>query len=102
MSGNVNAARRLIAQKAELRNAEVSAAERHLEPLREGRPETLETTTLHLDVLRDLKRIHSHICYVAYSVLDAAGEMPAADVAESGPITLSAANMQAASKTRRQ
>src|SRR5262249_58829245 len=54
MSGNVNAARRLIAQKAELRNAEGSAAERHLEPLREGRPETLETTTLHLDVLRDL------------------------------------------------
>jgi phosphate:Na+ symporter len=104
MSGNVNEARRLIAEKAELRTAEVSAADRHLERLREGRPETLETTSLHLDVLRDLKRIHSHICSVAYSVLDAAGEMPAADVAESDPITLSAPNMLAASnpKTRTQ
>jgi phosphate:Na+ symporter len=72
-----------------LRNAELIAAERHLDRLRAGRPETLETTSMHLDVLRDLKRIHSHICSVAYPVLDAAGEMPAADVAESDPITLS-------------
>jgi phosphate:Na+ symporter len=90
MSGDVNEARKLIAEKAQLRNAEVSAAEQHLERLREGRPESLETTSLHLDVLRDLKRIHSHICSVAYPVLDAAGEMPTADVAESDPITLSA------------
>jgi phosphate:Na+ symporter len=89
MSGEVHEARKLIAEKAQLRNAELTAAERHLERLREGRPETLETTSLHLDVLRDLKRIHSHICSVAYPVLDAAGEMPAANVAESDPITLS-------------
>jgi phosphate:Na+ symporter len=88
MSGDVHEARKLIAEKAQLRSAEVAAAERHFERLREGRPETLETTSLHLDVLRDLKRIHSHICSVAYPVLDAAGEMPAADVAESDPITL--------------
>jgi phosphate:Na+ symporter len=30
---------------------------------------------LHLDILRDLKRIHSHICSVAYPVLEAAGEL---------------------------
>ena len=42
---------------------------------REGRPESIETSSLHLDVLRDLKRIHSHICSVAYPVLDAAGEL---------------------------
>jgi phosphate:Na+ symporter len=90
MSGDVNEARKLIAEKTQLRNAEVSAAEQHLERLHEGRPESLETTSLHLDVLRDLKRIHSHICSVAYPVLDAAGEMPIADVAESDPITLSA------------
>jgi phosphate:Na+ symporter len=88
MSGDVSDARELIAEKAELRNVELAAAERHLERLREGRPETLETTSLHLDVLRDLKRIHSHICSVAYPVLDMAGENPAAEVAESDPITL--------------
>jgi phosphate:Na+ symporter len=77
MSGDVNEARKLLAEKALLRNAELAATERHLDRLREGRPETIETTSLHLDVLRDLRRIHSHICSVAYPVLDGAGEMPA-------------------------
>jgi phosphate:Na+ symporter len=90
MSGDVAQARKLIAEKAELRNAALAAADRHLERLREGRPETLETTSLHIDVLRDLKRIHSHICTVAYPVLEAAGEMPAVEIAESDPITLAA------------
>lgn len=73
MSGDVTEARKLLAEKATLRSAELAATERHLERLREGRPESIETTSLHLDVLRDLKRIHSHICSVAYPVLDAAG-----------------------------
>ena len=96
MSGDVAESRKLIAEKAQLRSAEISAAEQHLDRLREGRPESLETTSLHLDVLRDLKRIHSHICTVAYPVLDAAGEMPIADVVESDPITLSAASTKPA------
>ena len=70
MSGDVNGARKLVTEKAQLRTAELTAAERHLERLREGRPETLETTSLHLDVLRDLKRINSHICSVAYPALE--------------------------------
>ncbi len=88
MSGNVEDARWLIREKAELRNAEVAAAERHFERLREARAETMETTSIHLDVLRDLKRIHSHICSAAYPVLEAAGEMATAGVAESDPVTL--------------
>ena len=82
MSGDVTEARKLITEKAALRNAELAATERHLDRLREGRPETLETTSLHLDVLRDLRRIHSHICSVAYPVLDAAGEQTAAQAEE--------------------
>jgi phosphate:Na+ symporter len=81
MSGDVTEARKLLADKALLRSAELAATERHLDRLREGRPETIETTSLHLDVLRDLRRIHSHICSVAYPVLDAAGELPAAQTA---------------------
>jgi len=83
MSGDVNEARKLLAEKASLRNAELAATERHLDRLREGRPETIETTSLHLDVLRDLRRIHSHICSVAYPVLDAAGELAAYRSAQS-------------------
>jgi phosphate:Na+ symporter len=90
MSGDVNEARKLLAEKSALRNAELAATERHLDRLREGRPETIETTSLHLDVLRDLRRIHSHICSVAYPVLDAAGELAAYRSTEADVAALSA------------
>jgi len=94
MSGDVNEARKLLVEKAHLRNTEIAATERHLDRLREGRPESIETTSLHLDVLRDLRRIHSHICSVAYPVLDAAGELPARQNAESELAALPAAGRQ--------
>jgi len=75
LSGNVELARQLLAAKTELRQAEIAANESHLARLREGRPESIETSSLHLDVLRDLKRIHSHICATAYPVLEAVGEL---------------------------
>jgi phosphate:Na+ symporter len=90
MSGDINEARKLLAEKAALRNAELAATERHLDRLREGRPETLETTSLHLDVLRDLRRIHSHICSVAYPVLDAAGQLASYRSAEADHAALTA------------
>jgi phosphate:Na+ symporter len=75
MSGDVKIARMLIGEKTQLRDAGLAAAESHLARLREGRQESIETSSLHLDVLRDLKRIHSHVCSVAYPVLEAAGEL---------------------------
>ncbi len=77
LSGDVKIARQLIAEKDKLRATEMAAAESHLARLREGRPESIESSSLHLDVLRDLKRIHSHICSVAYPVLERAGELRA-------------------------
>src|SRR3954470_19100096 len=88
MSGDVNEARKLLAEKALLSNAQLAATERHLDRLREGRPETIETTSLHLDVLRDLRRIHSHICSVAYPVLDAAGVLEGRQNTESESVNL--------------
>ena len=56
-------------------------------------------SSLHLDILRDLKRIHSHICSVAYPVLERAGETEAsAQVEESDPITLSPASLNQKSR----
>lgn len=75
MSGDVRIARQLIAAKTNLRATEFAAAEKHLARLREGRRESMESSSLHLDILRDLKRIHSHICSVAYPVLERAGEL---------------------------
>lgn len=75
MSSDVKIARQLLAEKATLRTMELAAGESHLERLRERRPESIESSSLHLDVLRDLKRIHSHICSVAYPVLERAGAL---------------------------
>lgn len=75
MTGDVTVARRLITEKTNLRAAEFAAAESHLARLREGRAESIESSSLHLDILRDLKRIHSHICSAAYPVLERMGEL---------------------------
>jgi phosphate:Na+ symporter len=75
LSGDVKSARQLLDEKTRIRELDMSASERHLARLREGRSESIETSSLHLDVLRDLKRIHSHICATAYPVLEAAGEL---------------------------
>jgi phosphate:Na+ symporter len=75
ISGDVKIARQLIEEKVAIREAERLASENHLARLREGRLESIETSSLHLDILRDLKRIHSHICSVAYPVLETTGEL---------------------------
>jgi phosphate:Na+ symporter len=75
LSGDVRLARQLLQEKARIRELEMAAAESHIARLREGLQQSIETSSLHLDVLRDLKRIHSHICASAYPALDAAGEL---------------------------
>jgi len=82
MSGEVAIARQLLREKVQIREVELAAAEGHFARLREGRPESIETSSLHLDVLRDLKRVHSHICSVAYPVLEAAGELQSSRLKE--------------------
>jgi phosphate:Na+ symporter len=75
MSRDVGIARNLIDEKVAVREAERQAAESHLARLRAGRRESIDSSALHLDVLRDLKRIHSHICAVAFPILDEAGQL---------------------------
>jgi phosphate:Na+ symporter len=88
VSGDLRVARRLIEEKAQLRTLELAAAESHLARLRAGRPESIETSSLHLDILRDLKRIHSHICSVAYPILEAAGELEPSRLKTDGAVQL--------------
>ncbi|WP_293765468.1 Na/Pi cotransporter family protein [uncultured Aquitalea sp.] len=75
LSGDVKSARQLLDEKTRVRELEMRAAEQHLQRLREGRLESIETSSLHLDILRDLKRIHSHLCAAAYPALEAAGQL---------------------------
>jgi len=45
----------------------------HINRLREGLKESLETSTIHLDVLSDLERINYHASNIAFAILGAEG-----------------------------
>lgn len=74
-SRDITLARQLFDEKSAMRVAERMATEKHYERLRSGVTESLETSSIHLDVLRDLKRIHGHITAIAYPILEAADEL---------------------------
>lgn len=75
MAGDARMARRLLEEKVQFRDMERAASDAHMARLASGRPETVATSSLHLDIIRDLKRINSHLTSVAYPILDAAGEL---------------------------
>ena len=68
-------ARRLLREKTTMRGAEVEAADRHFARLKEGRSQSIETSSIHLDIIRDFKRINSHLTSVAYPILETTGEL---------------------------
>lgn len=73
MTRDRDMARRLMEQKVTIRNLERQSAQRHLIRLREGQTESRETSSLHLDLLRDLKRINAHAVSVAHPILQDEG-----------------------------
>lgn len=75
MSRDVDAARRLVAEKEQFRQIEREATERHFREMRSGRPDTIKTSALQLDITRDLKRIEAHIAATAYGLLETHGEL---------------------------
>lgn len=77
VSGDRQLARKLMMEKDHFRDLERTATESHHERLKSGRRESLETSSLHLDILRDFKRINSHLASVAYPILELAGELRA-------------------------
>jgi phosphate:Na+ symporter len=72
---DVALARRLIAEKALVRAAERETSDLHYARLRDGRPESIASSAIHLDIIRDLKRINSHLTSVGYPILEEAGEL---------------------------
>ena len=76
MTGDERAARRLAAEKETFRALEADATDAHFERLRSGRVNSAETSALHLDALRDLKAVNTHIvAAAAYPVLASRGEL---------------------------
>ena len=76
ISGDFELARLLYESKAEVQKIESDSVSMHLQRIGLGLPDSLGTSSLHLDVLRDFKRINSHLTATAYPVLIASGEVP--------------------------
>jgi phosphate:Na+ symporter len=68
-------ARQLMEVKDDIRVMEKQSSVRHIERLRDGRVDSMQTSSLHLDMLRDLKRINAHIVSVAHPILDESGDL---------------------------
>ncbi len=75
MSGDTDLARQLLEQKIDIRALEQDFVERHYWRIGAGRPESIESSAYHIDILRDLKRINSHLTSVAYPILERAGAL---------------------------
>lgn len=76
ISGDVGAARVLAAEKEAFRAFEAQAVTAHFRRLQSGQSDTVDTSALHLDALRDLKRINSHLVEgAAYPLLEASGAL---------------------------
>ena len=83
---DVALARRLLREKTTMRTAEFEATDKHFARLKEGRAQSIETSSIHLDIVRDLKRINSHLTSVAYPILEAAGELSQSRLRDTPPV----------------
>ena len=66
-------ARQLVEEKDRLRDVEKATSKSHFARLREGTARSVETSSIHLDTIRDLKQINSLLASMAYPVLEEQG-----------------------------
>jgi phosphate:Na+ symporter len=75
LDGDVRAAGRLLEEKARFRDQQIEYAASHIARLQDNTVQSIETSSLHLDLISELKRINSHICSIAYPILESAGAL---------------------------
>jgi phosphate:Na+ symporter len=82
LNGDLKSAQHLIAQKIAFRELEMRYADNHLQRLSGNTPQSIETSSLHLDLIADFKRMNSLFCSVAYPILESAGVLSKTRVVE--------------------
>ncbi|MDO9434029.1 Na/Pi cotransporter family protein [Hydrogenophaga sp.] len=85
LNGNVRDAQKLVEEKVRFRDMEREYASTHLDRLSGMTANSIDTSALHLDLISDLKRINSHICSIAYPILDSAGVLAPSRLREPPP-----------------
>lgn len=74
-SEDILLARQLVQQKEAMRVEANTSAGGHFARLSQGLLESLGSSSVHLDVIRDLRRINDHLTTVAYNILEANGAL---------------------------
>lgn len=77
MEPNLANAHKLLERKTQLRAMEQESIDSHLVRLSKRKPKTVASSSYHIDLVRDLKRINSHFASVAYPILEQAGQLHA-------------------------
>lgn len=95
LDGHVRDASRLLEEKARFRDLEREYAASHIARLADNTAQSIETSSLHLDLISDLKRINSHICSIAYPILESAGALTATRIRHSALAPLGEAEPKA-------
>ncbi|WP_409360803.1 Na/Pi cotransporter family protein [Bartonella heixiaziensis] len=73
VSRDTHAAHLLVQKKDQIRNLEKEMSLKHFKRLREGDLKNIESSSLHLDTVRDLKQINSLLTSMIYPILEAQG-----------------------------
>ncbi|QQS13820.1 MAG: Na/Pi cotransporter family protein [Rhodospirillales bacterium] len=75
LTEDIRTAREMLENEAAFRAIERRTVDNHLQRLSNQVPETLDSSSIHLDVLRELRHIHSLITSTAHPILEKAGEL---------------------------
>lgn len=73
VSADLESARNLADEKQNVRQLEQASLNRHMERLRKGTVKSIESSEIHLDMIRDLVQINSLLTSVAYPILERNG-----------------------------
>jgi phosphate:Na+ symporter len=68
-TSDVKLAGELIEEDRRMADLEKELENSHLDRLRRGQAESFETSTVHLDLISDLRRVHSHATGIAMAIL---------------------------------
>ena len=82
MSEDVGLARELVEEKEKIRNIARDLQSRHLERLRQGTTESIETSAIHLELLRAFKSLNTSFAMIGYPLLLKRGELLESRLAE--------------------
>ncbi|WP_244520810.1 Na/Pi cotransporter family protein [Aliiruegeria lutimaris] len=75
MNEDPSLARALVEQKETVRDIAQKLEKKHLYRLKQGLSESIETSSIHLDLLRSLKAVNTSFAMIAYPLLSDSGQL---------------------------